>query len=104
MRRSRPDRPQFPRQRPRSLLKVMKFGGTSVGSAPALRQLVRIVQAAQRSHRVVVVASALSGVTNTLVAALSAAEAGTLKPETLIRQLRDRHLDIAAELLHADGR
>ncbi len=44
---------------------VMKFGGTSVGSADAIRSTAEIVRAAQQDwSRVVVVASAMSGVTD----------------------------------------
>jgi aspartate kinase len=56
---------------------VMKFGGTSVGSAEAMAQAVEIVrQARQEWPRVVVVTSALSGVTNLLLDSASQAAAG----------------------------
>eukprot|EP00727_Mastigamoeba_balamuthi_P004903 m51a1_g14410 putative aspartate kinase (508) ;mRNA; f:432231-433923 len=63
-------------QGPRGTL-VMKFGGTSVGTAEAVRQSTAIV-VAERSRwaRVVVVASALAGVTNALLASATQAAAG----------------------------
>jgi aspartokinase len=48
-------------------MQVMKFGGTSVGSAERMRGVVRLVSLALAENRVVVVASALAGVTNLLV-------------------------------------
>jgi bifunctional aspartokinase / homoserine dehydrogenase 1 len=47
---------------------VMKFGGTSVGSAEAISQTVDILAAHAASDRVVGVVSAMSGVTNLLLA------------------------------------
>ncbi len=48
---------------------VLKFGGASVGSPERFRRAVQVVQRLMADrHRVVVVASALSGVTNKLVA------------------------------------
>lgn len=55
----------------------MKFGGTSVGSVPALQKLVEIVKAArQQGHSLVLVVSAMSGVTDMLLNAAHRAEAG----------------------------
>ena len=59
------------------MLVVMKFGGTSVGSAAALEKVVGIVQQTrQEGHQVVMVVSAMSGVTNLLLASAYKAEAG----------------------------
>jgi aspartate kinase len=61
---------------------VMKFGGTSVGSADAFVQVAAIVQAAaeraaaQGTPGVVVVTSAMSGVTNLLIQAAERAARG----------------------------
>lgn len=61
---------------------VMKFGGTSVGSIAAFQQVSQIVaakvaaQAKTARPGVVVVTSAMSGVTNLLIAAATQAEAG----------------------------
>ena len=47
------------------MIKVMKFGGTSVGSERALRSLLSVIQGDQA--RKVLVVSAMSGVTNSLI-------------------------------------
>jgi aspartate kinase len=60
------------------MLVVMKFGGTSVGSVTALEKVIGIVAKARKEdqHQVVVVVSAMSGVTNLLLNAAHQAEAG----------------------------
>ncbi|HNS62772.1 MAG TPA: aspartate kinase, partial [Anaerolineales bacterium] len=55
---------------------VMKFGGTSVGSADALTRAVEIIRDATRDWaRVVVVTSAMSGVTDLLLSSANPSEA-----------------------------
>ncbi len=73
---------------------VMKFGGTSVGSAEAIRGLVEIVRTARAGgDRPAVVVSALSGVTDLLLAAAHAAVEGDAGPAlATAATLRDRHL------------
>ena len=62
---------------------VMKFGGTSVGSADAMSKAAQIVKDARADWpRVVVVTSAISGVTNLLLDSASQAAKGNL--QTLI--------------------
>src|SRR5437899_1102042 len=61
-------------------LRIMKFGGTSVGDASSIERVVEIIQAAARESNVVVVVSAMSGVTNKLIEATVQAEAGNREP------------------------
>jgi len=76
--------------------RVLKFGGTSVGTAAALRSALGIAEAAARERPVVVVVSALSGVTSTLEAALAGAAARRLDVPAFATALRDRHLALLA--------
>ena len=75
-------------------LHVLKFGGTSVGDATCIRRVVEIIRSATREANLVVVVSAMSGVTNRLVDAACQAEAGNGQQVTTIlqelRQLHDR--------------
>lgn len=76
---------------------TLKFGGTSVADAGALSRLCAIV-GAESGQRVVVV-SALSGVTDQLLALSRTAEAGQLTGAlAAIRRLRERH-EIIAEVV-----
>lgn len=80
---------------------VMKFGGTSVQDAAAIRRTARIVQGRLDSgHHPVVVVSALAKVTDQLLAAAAAAGRGDRAAALAIStRLRSRHLEAAAELL-----
>ena len=80
----------------------MKFGGTSVGSVPALKNVLQIVTDVRaRWPQVVVVTSALSGVTNLLLdgcqRALEQEKAFISQIEV---QLERMHQTIADELIH----
>lgn len=80
---------------------VMKFGGTSVGSAERIAQVTEIVrvQVSQGSH-VVVVLSAMSGVTNTLLGALRDAANGNMGKLLQTRdELLKKHLDVVNALI-----
>ena len=80
---------------------VMKFGGTSVGSADALMKAAQIVKVARAEYaRVVVITSAMSGVTNLLLD--SAALAAQGKVDSLAgteSALKERHFTIADALI-----
>jgi aspartokinase/homoserine dehydrogenase 1 len=72
--------------------RVIKFGGTSVGSVEALRAALAIVVAAAGKRPVVVVVSALAGVTDALEAAVAGATASRLSVDGFVTSLRERHL------------
>ena len=80
---------------------VMKFGGTSVGSVHALRQVVDIVRLARAEWpRVAVVVSAMNGVTDLLLrGAHEAAGGDEAVPARLAAELRARHMAAVDELL-----
>ncbi len=78
-------------------MRVMKFGGTSVGDAARFRAASDLVINAVVETRVFVVVSAVSGVTNTLVeAAAKAAEDPAVEP--MLARFRDVHERILADL------
>lgn len=80
---------------------VMKFGGTSVGDSSALQMAAAIVRDSRPSWpRMVVVTSAMSGVTNLLMEAASRASAG--ESEFVLRaaaELRTRHIAAVESLV-----
>ena len=57
-------------------MKVMKFGGTSVGSVKSILSLKKIVETEARTQPVVVVVSALNGITDLLIATSKMAKQG----------------------------
>ena len=84
-------------------MKILKFGGTSVARPERLDKLSGIVKAAQGKGPVVVVVSALGGVTDQLIGALQAASCG--EPSVgLVRELRRRHLEDPTQRLDGASR
>lgn len=79
---------------------VMKFGGASVGTTTALAQVLGIVlQEVARWERVVVVVSALDGVTDALIDAAHLAQFGNERGyRRIAATLRQRHLALAEGL------
>ena len=57
-------------------MKVLKFGGTSVGSVKSILSLKRIVETEARKQPVIVVVSALNGITDKLIATSQLAKNG----------------------------
>lgn len=73
-------------------LRVMKFGGTSVGDAACIARAAAIVKSGAAEGAVVVVVSAMSGVTNRLIDAAHRGEAGDAESATkLVAELGDQH-------------
>ncbi len=81
----------------------MKFGGTSVGSAERIAQAAQLATAsADQGHRVVVVTSAMSKVTNLLIDAAQAASKGEWDP-AVRQQLFERHKAVADAIIGGDA-
>jgi aspartokinase/homoserine dehydrogenase 1 len=80
-------------------MKILKFGGTSVGSVESIGKLLQIIEKEQnQSGNPVIVLSAMSGVTNLLSSMADiAAQGGTFSNE--LRELEERHFDVIKELL-----
>ncbi|MBR5726501.1 MAG: aspartate kinase [Muribaculaceae bacterium] len=72
-------------------MKVMKFGGTSVGSIESLRNLRDIVQAENKP--VLVVVSAMGGFTNQLLAMCEQAQQRDISCLETLESARQRHHD-----------
>ena len=72
------------------MITVKKFGGTSVGSAEAIKRSAGIIMAGEGST--VVVVSAMSGITNFLVGSL---EDKKSNDEDVFEQFEARHMEVA---------
>lgn len=78
-------------------MKVLKFGGTSVGSVESIRQIEQII--GRETDECIVVVSALGGVTDQLLqAAHLALEPGEAYME-VYQGIRQRHMDMANSLI-----
>src|SRR5271168_2815515 len=85
---------------------VMKFGGTSVGSAERFRGVLDIVNRTHKSGKqTVVVLSAMSGVTNALISAAGKAVDRDLKGAlTLLTDVTDQHIHAIESLFVKSNR
>lgn len=87
--------------KPKPLI-VMKFGGTSVGSAERMANVADLVREHAASAEVAVVVSAMGGVTDMLIRAATEASRGDREHWKGVRQeLARRHREVADQLLSA---
>ena len=80
-------------------MQVMKFGGTSVANAVNMSKVVDIVSKAVERDRTILVSSAISGCTDTLIKIGIRASERDESYKTLIDDLQKKHHDIIRELL-----
>jgi bifunctional aspartokinase / homoserine dehydrogenase 1 len=81
---------------------VMKFGGTSVGDAERMERVAEIVREHAAQAEIVVVVSAMGGVTDMLIRAATEASRGDREHWKGVRQeLARRHREVADRLLSA---
>lgn len=86
-------------------LLIMKFGGTSVGSADRMRVTASIAADERRKRPVAIVVSAMSKITDLLLDTMRHAEAGDRGGiDTNLATLRARHEDACRELLPENRR
>lgn len=79
-------------------MKVLKFGGTSVGSEEAIRQVADIVISKAQDEKLIVVVSAVGGVTDKLIKLGELAQDGDPNYQLSVRELRSLHTDIYKSL------
>ena len=81
---------------------TMKFGGTSVGNAERMKNVAEIVATHAQRAEVVVVVSAMGGVTDMLIRAAKEASLGDRENwKNVRRELAHRHREVADQLLKA---
>src|SRR5579875_3791757 len=78
-------------------MKVVKFGGTSVANATNIKKVVNIISGSNEPK--IVVVSAFSGVTDTLIQIGNLAERNDDAYLSLLKELEAKHLDAVRELL-----
>ena len=77
-------------------MRVLKFGGTSVGTAPSLRNVKSIIDS--ESGDLIIVVSALGGITDKLLKTAAMAEEGAGAYKEAFGEIEKRHYDLIAEL------
>ena len=78
-------------------MKIMKFGGTSVGSVDSIQRVKQIVEA--EKEPVIVVVSALGGITDQLIRTASMATRGDIAYEAEFDSMVRRHEDMIQQVI-----
>ena len=81
-------------------MRVLKFGGTSVGSATGLLQAKKVIESC--SDDVIVVVSALGGITDQLISTAKAAASGDPEYERQMQSITARHFSQVSDTVLPD--
>lgn len=81
-------------------MKVLKFGGTSMGSATSIKKVATVIQnKIDNKVKIIVVCSAMSGITNSLFKIGNLAEKSLINSVTkLFKKIKQHHFDVAEKL------
>ncbi|MFI3266581.1 MAG: bifunctional aspartate kinase/homoserine dehydrogenase I [Rikenellaceae bacterium] len=82
-------------------MRVLKFGGTSVGSAKGIFQIKEILS--EVSDNVIVVVSALGGITDMLLVTAQKASNGDSSYVDAMELIKSRHLELVGEVVPAEN-
>ncbi|MBW8687669.1 bifunctional aspartate kinase/homoserine dehydrogenase I [Chitinophaga rhizophila] len=74
-------------------MQVLKFGGTSMGSAQSIEQVCNIIRNKQPNGRFTIVASAMSGITDKLIQCGQLAGQGQEQYRNVLAEIESRHLE-----------
>ncbi len=80
-------------------MQVLKFGGSSVASAENINKVVAIVQGKLEEESIILVISAMGGVTDTLLNIGNLAAATNETYKIILKEMENRHLDAVRALL-----
>jgi len=80
-------------------MKVLKFGGTSVGSAKNIKSVINIVKSNSTSKKQLIVVSAVSGITNLLLDGIQRIVSDVNSFDDISTQIVDIHLNVINELI-----
>jgi aspartokinase/homoserine dehydrogenase 1 len=80
-------------------MKVLKFGGTSVAHSQNIMLVENIIKKESRNNRIIVVVSALHGVTDQLIKAAEAASHNNENYIHILKNLEEKHLDLVKDLI-----
>jgi len=83
-------------------MKVLKFGGSSVANAENINRVIAIVQKALEKEKIIVIVSALGGITDTLIQCGTLASRGDETYKTKLKEVEYRHLETIKLLIPVD--
>ena len=80
-------------------MNVLKFGGSSVGSADAIKKVMAVAGSRAANEKIILVVSALGGTTDALIDCGNMAAAGNETYKDNLQKIEQRHLDTVKELI-----
>ncbi|MEH6407225.1 MAG: bifunctional aspartate kinase/homoserine dehydrogenase I, partial [Leeuwenhoekiella sp.] len=83
-------------------MRVLKFGGTSVGSVDNINQVIKIVSEASKIQKITVVVSAIGGITDMLFKTGQQASTKNEKYKNTFQKIQEKHLEFTADLMPGD--
>lgn len=85
-------------------MRIIKFGGSSVGSPEALERVLTIIEEKQKKERIVVVVSAFRGVTDQLLDMAALAERSDNSYKDILSGIEKRHIDSINKIIPVANR
>lgn len=85
-------------------MKVLKFGGTSVQNAENISKTIEICKQTLQNEPLLIVVSALGGITNKLIEASTIAATGSTNYETKFNEITEQHYQVIETLLSGSVR
>jgi len=85
-------------------MKVMKFGGTSIGTPDLFLKVAKIVSNRSEEEFTIVVLSAIGGITDKLLGAIDLAANGDKKYREILDEIKSIHYDFLYKAAAADNR
>jgi aspartokinase/homoserine dehydrogenase 1 len=80
-------------------MRVLKFGGSSVANAGNINKIVSILKTRIEKEKLVVVVSALGGITDSLISSVVLASKGDELYKEELQKIENRHLEMVKELI-----
>lgn len=80
-------------------MRILKFGGTSVGSPENIKKTIAIIQKTQQKHDLAVVVSAFTKITDHLIHTATLAAKGDPGYKDQLNEIKKRHLEAVQELI-----
>src|SRR5699024_9834380 len=80
-------------------VKILKFGGSSVGTVEAMEQVLKIIKHQASKGPITVTVSALGGITDQLQQTAIQAARGDKNYQTELLQLEGRHIKMVQQLI-----
>ena len=85
-------------------MKVLKFGGTSVGSAKNINKVISILENYSKSDTIICAVSAVGGITDKLLLAGNYAKNKDKQFKTVLEGIEESHFNIISELIPNDNK